>query len=296
MARSVYVWYYALLFSGCASTVAPIVATRVAPDLGRAATVQACWVEFADSLGFTASGVILRHGTSTLLVDAGQSRHFTQEVAAIPWSQRLYLKLVPGALTPQKSTAEVLRAAGVEPSQLKAVVPTHVHSDHVGGLMDLPDVPVWLAPLEIEHLRDVSSTGPFNVLPAHARRLLKTAEPLAFRPGAYEVFRERDDLFGDGSVVVVPMAGHTPGSVGVFVNTPRIRLLLVGDALNTLAQLTPPQGKDLLLRRTDLDPRRADELVGRLASLHQQLPSLRILPAHERATWLRVFGAPGKCL
>lgn len=285
-----------VFLSGCAHLLPKATTLRSAPDLGRAATVQACWLEFADSLGFTASGVLIRHDPGTLLVDAGQSRNFTNEIEKLPWSERLYLSLVPGALVPEKSVAAVLQQAGVDVGTLRAVLPTHVHSDHVGGLMDLPDVQVWLAPLEIMHLRTVTDAGPFNVLPDHARRLLKTAQPLAFKPGPYEVFEASDDVFGDGSVVVVPMPGHTPGSVGVFVNTPRVRLLLAGDALNTVEQLEPARGKGALLRRTDLDPAQADAAVTRLASLHAQLPSLRILPAHDRATWLKVFGAPGKCL
>ena len=43
-------------------------------------------------------------------------------------------------------------------------------------------------------------------------------------------FTRSHDLFGDGSVVLVDLAGHTPGSVGVLLHTSAGPVLLAGDA------------------------------------------------------------------
>src|SRR3984893_3839078 len=43
-------------------------------------------------------------------------------------------------------------------------------------------------------------------------------------------FTRSHDLFGDGSVVLVDLAGHTPGSVGVLLHTSGGYVLLAGDA------------------------------------------------------------------
>jgi glyoxylase-like metal-dependent hydrolase (beta-lactamase superfamily II) len=43
-------------------------------------------------------------------------------------------------------------------------------------------------------------------------------------------FTRSHDLFSDGSVVVVDLAGHTPGSVGVLLRTAAGHVLLAGDA------------------------------------------------------------------
>jgi len=42
-------------------------------------------------------------------------------------------------------------------------------------------------------------------------------------------FTRSHDLFGDGSVVLVDLAGHTPGSVGVLLHTSAGPVLLAGD-------------------------------------------------------------------
>ena len=68
------------------------------------------------------------------------------------------------------------------------------------------------------------------------------------------LFDESADLYRDGSVVVVPLRGHTPGSVGVFVNlSPSRRLFYVGDSVDDEIGFERRVGKPLLLRDTDND-------------------------------------------
>lgn len=282
------------VIGGCASHVAPqTVPTRVAPV--RQGTVTACWVEFADNLGFTASGILLRHPSGEVLVDAGQSFEFPNEIEDVDFGEWWYLRLVPAGLTPDLPASAVLGRLDVQPSKLAYVLATHAHSDHIGGLMDLPEVPLMMAPEEIALLQGAAAQKPFNVVPGHAARLAGRLRPVPFEAAPYEIFDRHADLFGDGSVVVVPLSGHTPGSVGVFVNTGAFRILHVGDALNEVEALRERRGKGALLQRTDMDPERADAVVGRLAALAEMQPELRVLPAHERSTWVSVFGEPGAC-
>ena len=41
---------------------------------------------------------------------------------------------------------------------------------------------------------------------------------LRFSDTPYEIYPQSLDLYKDGSIVLVPLPGHTPGSVGVFIN------------------------------------------------------------------------------
>ena len=42
-------------------------------------------------------------------------------------------------------------------------------------------------------------------------------EEYGFKGGPYVGFSVSHDVYGDGSIVVVPASGHTPGSVIIFV-------------------------------------------------------------------------------
>ena len=44
------------------------------------------------------------------------------------------------------------------------------------------------------------------------------------------LFRSCHDLFGDGSLVLLPTPGHTPGSMSLLIRRPgRLPLMMVGD-------------------------------------------------------------------
>ncbi|HLL53815.1 MAG TPA: MBL fold metallo-hydrolase [Myxococcaceae bacterium] len=272
---------------------------RAEPALSNLPRIKVCWVESGHALPMpsTASALLIRHPAGDVLVDAGDSSRFDEEVANHPFADRLWLKSFPRQLMPRGPFADKLRALGVDPSRLTVLL-THSHLDHAGGLMDLPkEVQVRIPQAEIDFLRARQGTLDRAYIPAHAERILAQARPIAFEPRPYETFDESADLFGDGSVVLVPLAGHTPGSMGIFVNvSPTRRLMHAGDTFNTMAELSPPRAKAFIMEATDFDPPRAHQVVSRLAQLHQTVPSLKLIPAHDRHAYEAVFGEPGRCL
>jgi len=135
-----------------------------------------------------------------------------------------------------------------------------------------------------------------HVVPAHRRTLEGRAERLVFAKKPYAIFDESADLFDDGSVVVVKLGGHTPGSVGVFVNvSPALRMFHVGDAVNLREAITKRRTKSVVMASSDVDRAAADATVAKLAQLHDADPTLKILPAHEREAWEEALGAPDRC-
>jgi glyoxylase-like metal-dependent hydrolase (beta-lactamase superfamily II) len=189
-----------------------------------------------------------------------------------------------------------MRLVGGDPTKIRWVVLSHVHLDHAGGLMDLPRIPVLLTREELQFAFDPAVQSKGLVVPAHTQRFPPADSPtLKFDPHPYETFDESADLYGDGSVVVVPLRGHTPGSVGIFMNLdPHRRLFYVGDAVDEARGFEDRVGKSLLLRDTDNDPARANEIVAKLSQLHQMVPELAIIPAHGRSAYLKFF--PGGAL
>lgn len=101
---------------------------------------------------------------------------------------------------------------------------------------------------------------------------------------------EGADLYRDGSVVVVPLGGHTPGSIGIFVNlAPTRRFFYVGDSVDDERGFEERVGKPLLLG--DSDPVLANQVVSRLSQLHEMVPALAIIPAHGRSAYKKFFPA-----
>lgn len=219
---------------------------------------------------------VVEHPKGRVLIDAGVGRDALQHLETTP----LLLRLL-ATLTVKQPTVDALAARGMEPSDLRAIVLTHSHWDHVSGLADLRDVPVWITPEELAHARSDDEGGKlYRQLEAESSFQLIE---LAFGHGAYGPFPSSYDFFGDGSLVLVPMPGHTPGSVGVFVNLPSgKRLLIIGDTSWTKEGVDWPAEKPWMARRmVDFDPAGVREQLVLLHQLQRANPGLTIVPAHD---------------
>ena len=276
----------------------------VAPSIASLPGLSACWIETGKTLssfsfGSTAGSVLVRHPAGDLLIDTGNSSHFNDEIRGYPFGTWLKLRFLAGQLKPDVPLSELLRQAKEDPAKLRWVILSHTHLDHSGGLKDLPRLPILLSQEELQFAADPNVQAKGFVIAAHVQKFPASGAPtLRFDPQPYETFDESADLYKDGSVVVVPLRGHTPGSVGIFVNlSPNRRLFYVGDAVDDERGFQERVGKSLVLRDSDNDEAVANQIVARLSDLHQKLPELAILPAHGRSAYKKFFpGGPLSCV
>ena len=286
----------------------------VKPSYAKLPRIGACWVEFdhrsvpaqAMTAGIThlktaevtASGLVIRHPGRNILLDTGSSMHLQQEIAGYPfWSHLHFEILTDGKNGATDTSANVLRKAGISPKSLTAVILSHIHMDHAGGLVDLPDVPVYLSPDEITFMERYRRLQTIQVVPAEAAAIDGRVRALRFESKPYETFDESADIFGDGSVVVVKLPGHTPGSVGTFVNlSPTLRIFHVGDAVNANEAIERRLPKSFVMSATDNNAAEANATVTKLSQLHALDPELLMIPAHERSAWQQAFGAAPGCI
>jgi N-acyl homoserine lactone hydrolase len=104
---------------------------------------------FGEERVFGMAAVLVQHPKGALLIDAGFGRNVDRHALTVPALMRAtsrYEKETPAA--------DQLARAGFDLARLKGVVITHAHWDHVSGLEDFPDVPVWLTQPEFDFIRD----------------------------------------------------------------------------------------------------------------------------------------------
>ena len=118
-----------------------------------------------------------------------------------------------------------LAAAGVDLAEVETVVVTHTHYDHVGGSFRFPGARFVVHPDE-----DADPPSPTKGTWA-AHRDVPGWTPTPFASGPVGPWATSHDLLGDGSVVLVPTPGHTPGHVSVLLRlADGRRAVLTGDA------------------------------------------------------------------
>ena len=223
--------------------------------------------------------VLVRHGDNSFLFDAGLARDVDAQFAAdMPF-------LIKPIMSYDKGVAVVDQLRQLpELPQPQRIFLSHVHWDHASGIVDFPQLPVWVPAAERQF---VETAKPPAVFPSQVGLSSIKWHTYDFSEQPYAGFPLSLDVFGDGAVVLVNMSGHTPGSVGMFVNSSDgVRRFFVGDAVWNFDAVSKLRSKFWLSALlSGEDSNEAAIVVGRLHALMQANPELKIIPAHDVRVW-----------
>lgn len=176
---------------------------------------------------------VVEHEEGLCLFDAGQ----TARAAAPGWFPRWhpFFRLARFELTPEDEVVPQLRSRGIEPEQIRRVVLSHLHTDHVGGLDAFGHAEVIVPRREWERATGLAGRVR-GYLPQHWPRGLEPTL-VDFDGGPVGPFGSSFDVAGDGRLLLVPTPGHTSGHAALLVLDGERSWLLVGDMAHTAAEL-----------------------------------------------------------
>lgn len=229
---------------------------------------------FSDKRDFSMTAVLVKHPKGDILIDTGLGSAIDRQIELMPfWFG------ATTSYTRQSSAREQLDAAGYDIGKLRGILLTHAHWDHASGIPEFSDVPVLVTTEE----RSFIEEGGWITSIARSFSGVRY-EAYAFDGPSYLGFPKSHDLYRDGSIVIVPAAGHTPGSVIVFVTLPsRERYAFLGDLVWQREGITEREERPAIQRSlADSDPEAVRELILDLAAISQRFPEMTLVPAHDQ--------------
>ena len=233
------------------------------------------------------SAVLIRHPKGTFLYDSG----LCTDIDLFLLDQSWFFSQTLGKFKKEQSIGNHLQQLNIRLKDLDFVLLSHLHWDHVAGIPDLPGVPLRITELEF----DAANQGLLDSNNGLVRRLLSDNPFTLYNPDGppYEGFRSSYDLFGDGSIMLVPLPGHTPGQVGMIINRAHgSRLFLVGDAAWVVDNYAVPATMHpFLWSLVTSDDATARQTLINLHTFAQRYPEVPLIAMHDaqmQASFMRV--------
>jgi glyoxylase-like metal-dependent hydrolase (beta-lactamase superfamily II) len=182
---------------------------------------------------------------------------------------------------------ESLRLVGIQPHDITKVVITHADGDHVLGLLDAQEKPVYpnatyvISRNEMAYWQSRIDAGAVNqrlfitMMQEHGLRLIDMDEPIL--PG----------------MTAVSIPGHTPGQIAVLIESQDEKLIALADLLHTPMQFAHPEWSASFDVNTSVSVPTRKAALGRAAAenmlalfYHLTFPGLgRVRQAKTGFTW-----------
>jgi N-acyl homoserine lactone hydrolase len=233
---------------------------------------------------------VVEHREGLVLFDTGQDRASVTDPSYFPGGLNgfVYSRLAKFEIDPEQTLAAGLRMLGHGIDDVHTAVLSHLHQDHIGGLPELAGSRIVTSRQEWDSLHKPLPEAR-GLMPSHIDLpglRWKHVEPENLADEALRPFVSGHDLFGDGSLMLLPTPGHTPGSLSMLVRRPGQQpLLMVGDLTYD----------DRLLADGRLpgvgNKRQMSTATKRVNELRHRLPGLVVLPAHDPAAGERLAAA-----
>jgi glyoxylase-like metal-dependent hydrolase (beta-lactamase superfamily II) len=174
--------------------------------------------ERSETIELPVSSALLRHGQANVLFDTGCHPAVPENPEA-RWGG--LAKLMVPIMQPGEHVLTGLAEVGLKPDDIDVVINSHLHPDHCGCNAFFRKATFLIHTDELAAARAAGSE-------ASGYLAAEWDQPMAVDA----VDRQRD-VFGDGRIILLPLPGHTPGSIGALTQLDRSgTFLLAGDTVS----------------------------------------------------------------
>ncbi|MGL5042532.1 MAG: MBL fold metallo-hydrolase [Culicoidibacterales bacterium] len=223
------------------------------------------------------------HGDT--LIDTGYGTDFFDATNSFP--QRLLRWAAPVKLESKSLNDRLTEVLNRKPEPERLII-THFHPDHIGALKQMlaefpsikrvvgsqKELETYNNMSKIEQIREgfIQSLIPKDFVFYDFRSYKKILLPINQFTSGY-------DVLGDGTLVIIPMLGHSVEHCGVYL--PRNAFLFVGDAAYTNKSLTDRTRATKTMLNIAYDTKIYEQTYKKIQNVKSQYPKITIRTAHD---------------
>lgn len=239
---------------------------------------------------------LIEHPTQgIILFDTGYSTAFFSATQTFPY--RLYRYVTPVTFSEQQAAKSQLKRLGYSSKDVKFVILSHLHADHICGANDFPTA-TFLATRTaydvVAHKKGLAALrNGFlpSLLPTDFLQRVQWIEhknQIALTDD-FSPFTNGYDLFEDQSIIAVDLPGHAAGQIGLFLHTVDDQtVFLVADGCWTSESYQFNQQPHWLTKLITHDAQAYQQTFRRIYQFAQQHPEVQIVPSHCLKTWNKI--------
>ncbi len=220
------------------------------------------------------------HRDGLVLFDAGVDPALVSDPDYIdsPIGRFILKKVFRFHVGPEDALDRRLEAIDLSAADVSKVIISHLHFDHIGGIAKVPQAELLVSKDEWRRLEEPNPERDW-ILREHIELPGAKWSPVEFTPTDdpdLASFGVSYDCMGDGSMVLLPTPGHTPGSMSLLVRSNGLPpMLFVGDLTYELEPLHDDQVPGI----GDANELRAS--FAKVRALEKALPGLVVIPSHD---------------
>lgn len=223
---------------------------------------------------------VIEHRDGLVLFDAGVNPALVSDPDYIssPIGRFLLKKIFRFHIGPEDALDKQLDAINLASADVSKVIVSHLHFDHIGGIAHVPQAELLVSQDEWQRLNAPHPERDW-ILREHIELPGANWQPIEFEPTSDPLlapFGGCYDCMGDGSMILLPTPGHTPGSMSMLVRSDELPpFMFVGDLTYELEPLSNDQVPGIG------DSEQLKTSFAKVRKLKKALPDLILLPSHD---------------
>ena len=178
-------------------------------------------------------GLIEHPEKGWILYDTGYTERFFDATKRFP--NKIYALITKVVINPENEVKAQLERHNISALDIKHVIITHFHADHVAGLIDFPNATFYASQAAMDQVINIPRAIAFSkgilksLIPDDLKSRTNIIENIC-SPIHDDLLGTKYDLFGDESLMAVALPGHAAGQIGLLLETERKQYFLIADA------------------------------------------------------------------